>query len=295
MQRFIAFLVLFISSLYLLSACSTFTPQTNARSQLAQTAITDDPKGESHPGKIIWHDLITPAPQLAGQFYQSLFGWKIDYKNDYVVIYNGNKRIGGILKSPAKEGQEKPAVWLPSISVPDIDLASKLVTENGGTLLKGPADMGLRGRAVLISDPQRIDMVLLDTHQADPADKPAEIGDWLWNEIWTVTPDGTEDFYAAVLGYDQVIPAENYDVLMRDKKWRAGVRHIKDEQRQQWVPVVRVADPQATSQRVESLGGKVLVRPDNAANKGETALISDPTGALLLIQRWPSQTIKGGE
>jgi len=37
----------------------------------------------------------------------------------------------------------------------------------------------------------------------------------------------------------------------------------------------------------------VWITPDEAPNKGETALIGDPTGALLLIQRWPTRATKG--
>jgi predicted enzyme related to lactoylglutathione lyase len=54
-----------------------------------------------------------------------------------------------------------------------------------------------------------------------------------------------------------------------------------------WVPVVRVADPEATAERVAGLGGVVWIAPDEAPSNGDTALIGDTTGALLLIQRWP--------
>ncbi|MGI9321806.1 MAG: VOC family protein [Thiogranum sp.] len=60
------------------------------------------------------------------------------------------------------------------------------------------------------------------------------------------------------------------------------------------VPVVRVADPQVTAQRVSELGGVVWVAPDEAPSKGDTALIGDTTGALLLIQRWPPRASAGG-
>ena len=62
-----------------------------------------------------------------------------------------------------------------------------------------------------------------------------------------------------------------------------------------WVPVVRVADPEASAQRVSELGSVVWVAPDEAPSKGDTALIGDTTGALLLIQRWPRQASEGGQ
>ena len=82
---------------------------------------------------------------------------------------------------------------------------------------------------------------------------------------------------------------------MRKGEWRAGVRHLQDsKERMAWVPVVRVADPEATTQRVSELGGVVWIAPDEAPSKGDTALIGDATGALLLIQRWPPQSSTGG-
>ena len=131
-------------------------------------------------------------------------------------------------------------------------------------------------------------MVLLEARGGDPADTEAGIGDWLWDEIWTDDPDGTEAFYEAVLGYDEVALGEGYDIFLYEGEWRAGIRYVKDNREHMlWVPVVRVADPAVTVQAVPELGGVVWVAPDEPPSDGNTALIGDSTGALLLIQRWP--------
>lgn len=295
MQSLVRFISVLVTATFFLSGCANLGKPSGPAAEMAQQIpITENPSGNTYPGKFIWHDLITPDPQLAGKFYEELFGWQIDYQEHYAVVRNGDKLIAGILKVEPSEGRERKGVWLPSVSVTDVDVAANLVNDNGGTILKGPIDMGQRGRAVLISDPQRADLVLLDTKKGDPADGEAAIGDWLWDEIWTDDPENIEEFYAAVLGYDQVISSDDYEVLMHQGKWRAGIRHVQNNSiNMLWVPVVRVADPEATTQRVTALGGKVWVTPDKAPNKGNTALISDTTGALLLIQRWPSQPVKG--
>jgi predicted enzyme related to lactoylglutathione lyase len=182
------------------------------------------------------------------------------------------------------------------VSVADVDTAVSLVKANDGKILKGPYDMYPRGRAVLISDPQKADLVLLSAKGGDPADVKAEIGDWLWDEIWSHDPDNIEKFYKSVLGYDEMFSTDQYHVFMHKGKWRAGIRQVQDSNENMlWVPVVRVADPEATARLVPELGGVVLIAPDEAPRKGDTALISDNTGALLLIQRWPSQASKGEE
>lgn len=285
--------VLITASVFL-GGCAHFGKQSKGGNEMAQVPVTENPSGQTYPGKFIWHDLATPDPLLAGKFYEELFGWQIDYRGDYAVVRNGNKPIAGILRVDPKDGHTRKGVWIPSVSVDDVDAAASRAEANGGIILNGPADMGQRGQAVMISDPQRADLVLLNAKGGDPADAEAAIGDWLWDEIWTDDPDSTEAFYSQVLGYDEIASTNEYGVFMHNGKWRAGIRHLQEDKYMLWVPVVRVADPEATTLRVKDLGGTVWVAPHEAPSNGNTALIGDPTGALLLIQQWPSQASKGG-
>ncbi len=155
--------------------------------------------------------------------------------------------------------------------------------------------MKQRGRAVLIRDPNNADLVLLRTKGGDPKDHKAAIGEWLWDEIWTSKPQQTRDFYQKVLQYDAMINSKQYDVLLSQDKWRAGVHHLEDDSQPMiWIPVIRVADPQALADQVEEAGGIVWMDPSEKPGNPNTALISDTTGALLLIQRWPVES-EGGE
>jgi predicted enzyme related to lactoylglutathione lyase len=280
----------------ILGGCASSSKLSEGGAEMAQVPVTDTPSGITYPGKFIWHDLLTPDPVSAGKFYEALFGWQIEYREHYAVVRNGDKPIAGILKANPPDGRTRDGVWIPSVSVADVNAAVSLVKANGGTILKGPADMDRRGRAVLIRDPQGADLVLLNANGGDPVDAEAGIGDWLWNEIWSVDPDSTGNFYRSVLGYDEVVSGDKYHIFMHDGVWRAGIRVVQDEKEHMlWVPVVRVADPAATAQRVNELGGVVWVAPDEAPSKGDTALIGDTTGALLLIQRWPPQATEGGQ
>jgi len=156
--------------------------------RLAQVPVTETPSGKSYPGKFIWHDLLTPDPRSAGKFYEELFGWQIDYQGHYAVVRHDGKRIAGILQVEPADGRIRDGVWLPSVSVADVDAAASLVEANGGKILKGPIDMDQKG--------------------GDPADDETAIGDWLWDEIWTIDPDSTREFYQSVLGYDEMALGE---------------------------------------------------------------------------------------
>ena len=296
MKPLMHFVCVLMTAAFFFSGCASFSSLSEGGAEMALTPITDNPSGKIYPGKFVWHDLLTPDPVSAGKFYEKLFGWQIDYQGQYAVVRNGDKLIAGILKMEQPDDISRYGVWLPSVSVADVDSAVSLVEANGGKILKGPYDMYPRGRAVLISDPQKADLVLLSAKGGDPADVEAEIGDWLWDEIWTHDVETIEKFYRSVLGYDEMFSIDKYHVFMHKGKFRAGIRQVPDSSENMlWVPVVRVADPEATARRVPELGGVVLIAPDEAPRKGETALISDSTGALLLIQRWPAQASKGEE
>lgn len=281
----------------LLAGCANVDRLSKGGVEMAQVPITENPSGDIYPGKFVWHDLVTPQPpESAGKFYEELFGWQIEYGERYAVVRNGGKRIAGILQIESPEDRNGEGVWMPSVSVADVDAAAGRVEANGGEISKGPLDMGQRGRAVLISDPQQEGLVLLRAKGGDPADTEVEIGDWLWDELWSDDPDSIAAFYQSVVGYDEVVSRGGYDIFLYQGEWRAGIRNVQDKnQRMRWVPVVRVVDPEATVQRVPELGGVVWITPDEGPGKGDTALIGDTTGAFLLIQRWPPRASEGGQ
>jgi predicted enzyme related to lactoylglutathione lyase len=268
----------------------------SGQAEMAQYPISDQPSGSIFPGKFVWHDLLTPDAHAAGEFYKELFGWKIEYHDQYAVARNGEKPVAGILQKKAKKDGAS-AIWVPSVSVTDVDATVTATRKNGGVVLNPAVDMKQRGRAALVTDPQGAYLVLLRAEGGDPADIKAEPGDWLWDEIWTKTPNKTKVYYLTVLGYDEITTDSGYGIFTESGKWRAGMRPIegKDQPAAMWVPVIRVTDPEQTARKVASLGGVVWISPEDAPRKGETALIADPTGALFLIQKWPSQASKGGE
>jgi predicted enzyme related to lactoylglutathione lyase len=254
---------------------------------LSLPPVTEAPTDERHPGKFVWHDLLTPDPEAARRFYGALFGWSFREAGDYVEIRNGGRKLGGILEIRPRDESRVTAQWLSFMSVADVEDAARRAEENGGKVVNGPMDLGPRGRGVLIADPEGAQLLLLRAARGDPPDREPRVGEWLWNEVWTVDPQAAARFYVPLGGYEDTLEGPGYVILINEGRWRAGIRDIADEAYAgRWVPVVRVRDPQALLQRVEALGGVVWVAPDDAPGSGDTALISDPAGALLILQRW---------
>ena len=286
-QRLLGNFVL-LASLLLVGCTGVTTPTpTSTHEKLVLPAITQSATHKHYSGKFVWHDLLTDDVSEAKAFYSALFGWSFKDEGSYTTIYNHGKLMGGMMEVSPKEGSTAEALWLPSVSVSNVDRAIDYVTRKKGKVLKGPLDMKSRGKGVLVSDPHGAHLVLLHAKGGDPVDTTPQMGDWLWNELWTHKPKESYDFYRKLGQYDASTQKDNYRILKQKGKWRAGLRHLsKDDVKVRWVPVVRVVDPKMITDKVEKLGGKVILEAHKSLYNANVALIADNTGALLIVQRW---------
>jgi predicted enzyme related to lactoylglutathione lyase len=55
-----------------------------------------------------------------------------------------------------------------------------------------------------------------------------------------------------------------------------------------WLTYFGVADPAAAAARAESLGGRILLAPSPEVREGTIAIVADPSGAILALQKWPT-------
>ena len=295
-QRFIGNCVLLAS--LLLVGCTGVTTPTPASTQekSALSAITKSATHKHYSGKFVWHDLLTDDVSGAKAFYSALFGWTFEEEGAYITIYNRGKLIGGMMEVSSKSGNIGESVWLPSMSVKNVDSAISEVKANKGRVLKGPLDMPKRGRGVLVSDAQGAHIVLLQAKGGDPMDATPQMGDWLWNELWTSKPKESETLYRALGKYQVVSNAREYRILKNKGKWRAGIRDVsKEDAKSRWASVIRIADLQKTMDQVVRLGGKILMKPRKEIADGNVAVIADSTGALLIMQRWSDTVAQGGK
>lgn len=275
--------------LFLLAGCTA----TNRTLKSELTPVTDSPTGVHHQGKFVWNDLLTDDVPSAKVFYSQLFGWTFEQSGTYAVIKNDGESIGGMAQINTESETKGVARWLSVLSVADVDAAVSLVIEEGGTVHTDPLVMPNRGRGALVRDPQGAQLVLLNAYGGDPEDKEPVVGSWLWHELWSNTSEVSLTFYQKLAGYSFLGEKHDYLVLLRDGHWRAGIRYIEDDDLEiRWVPVVRVDNTEEIATRTKRLGGKVLVEPRPTESGGSVMLLSDPSGALLLAQRWSAEATK---
>ena len=247
-------------------------------------------------GKFVWRDLHTENPATVKPFYAGLFGWEYVESSamgrPYTIVKSGGQPIGGIVKAERQVPQQPNSQWLSYLSVPDVDRAAERTRTAGGSVLLAPIDLPRIGRGAVVLDPQGAPLGLLRASFGDPADTPQPVlHRFLWTEELASDPVAAAKFYADLVGFE-VLNHDRGDKTFRVLKLgreRAGVMRMPFAGMQPtWLVSVMVADPATSAQRAQELGGRVLLAPRADVRNGSVALIADPSGAILALQKWTS-------
>jgi predicted enzyme related to lactoylglutathione lyase len=252
--------------------------------------ITDAIDNPTRPGAIVWADLLTDDPAAAMAFYQAVFGWSVTKTDDpgYMLISSGNRAIGGIAEHRPRGAAGSETQWLVSMAVNDVDVAVRMVEQEGGKVFEGPDTAPDRGRMAIVADPQGAVLVLLRADGGDPVASTPRAGSWLWAEAWTKNVASTAAFYRTLAGYEVKVArdesGEDYVVMGRGNRALAGLVEIPwADVQPHWLSYIAVADIAMTIDLVEANGGAVLFGPDPQIDDGRTAIVADPTGGVFAI------------
>jgi predicted enzyme related to lactoylglutathione lyase len=262
--------------------------------------ITEAPTGLTAEGKFVWMDLITNDVATAGKFYGSLLGWQITGADapdaPFASIRQNGRLIGSIVYYDGLDRSRPSARWLSYISVKDVAAMAARSRTLGGTVFMEPREFPDRGTIAVIVDPQGAVFGILRAKGGDPPEeKPGPMG-WMWHELWTSSSDSAKTFYSSLLGYTQkavTLPgiSGEYQALEKEGTLRGGVGQLASKETSPlWLPYVNVDDPAAVAGKAQTLGGTVILPPDSSRRGGSVAIIADPTGGILALQKWPPGT-----
>ncbi len=108
----------------------------------------------NEPGAYTWSHLMSRDFDKVVPFYTSVFGWETEedqQMNSKSFKVNGRAVAGG-MQMPDEVPAEVPSFWEAYFVVPDLDAASKLITERGGSI-NMTMDMPQGGRIASALDP----------------------------------------------------------------------------------------------------------------------------------------------
>ncbi|HZJ33615.1 MAG TPA: VOC family protein [Vicinamibacterales bacterium] len=244
-------------------------------------------------GRFVWHDLVTADVMKSRAFYGQLFGWTFEagagIDPGYTIIKHQGQQIGGIVP---REGTNVTAQWLSYVVVADVDATAKSFERGGGRLFRGPLNARKDLRVAVVADAQgaSVGLVSRGPNVRDDGAVPA-VNRWLWVEYVARDPDAALSFLGESLGFEHEVgetrDAFTYYLLKTDRPRVGLFRSPWPRDSSAWLPYVRVADPARTAAHVVELGGTVLVPPGPRVRNGSLAIVLDPEGAPIALQKYP--------
>lgn len=100
-------------------------------------------------------ELNTSDVAKAKKFYSGLFKWKLEDMNmgpdmSYTTIQVGEGTGGGMMKHPMPGA---PSLWIPYVTVDDIQAATKQAKSLGGSMIKDVTEVPNMGWFSIFNDP----------------------------------------------------------------------------------------------------------------------------------------------
>ncbi len=241
-------------------------------------------------GHFQYHELRVPEVDAGAAFYAALFGWTVTETPFGRAFRIGDTVVAGA--SQVKPGI--PAHWTGYVGVDDVAAtaaaaraAGGLVTTPDGEPVRVP---GLGWIAPILDPRNKIVVVAADPH---PYPTAPEVGEIIWDRLYTADPEAAADYYTAVLPWSLVRHDDGSPGGLRTTEDLSVADLVTtDDRPPHWLPYVRVADLAAARDRAVELGATVLVdREAFPGDSGHGSVIIDPQGvATGLCQPTPNGT-----
>jgi predicted enzyme related to lactoylglutathione lyase len=240
-----------------------------------------------------WAELTVPDPDEARAFYAALLGW--DYgvneveAGGYTVGLVGDRAAGAI--GPLPDGGQ--AAWTLYFASDDADATAAAVSDNGGTVLVGPGDVGDLGRMFIAADPTGATFGVWQAGTTIGAGVVNESGALVWEDLRSTDPDTARSFYTAVFGYttapvEMAGPDYTTFALPHEDAPLGGIGGMFGQDGpSRWLLYFAVADIDAALTAAQSNGGRVLTG-DMESPFGRMAELADPAGARFLVIQPPA-------
>ena len=242
-----------------------------------------------------WIDLASSDPEASRNFYSRLLGWDITVSDDpqyggYSMAQDAGVGVAGI---GPKMDPNAPTAWSLYIGTDDADALARRVTENGGSVVMAPFDVGDQGRMAVFQDPsgafisawQAIGMRGFVSHQPGAFD---------WGELNARGVENVLPFYEKVFGWQvRTQPTEPnqppYNEFTLEGESILGAWEmspmVPENVPSYWQIYFSVADVDTAFAWAKELGATEIVAPRDMTD-GRFAIMRDPQGASFGLLRF---------
>ena len=119
-------------------------------------------------------------------------------------------------------------------------------------------------------------------------------GAFSWCELITTDPAAAKVFYGEVFGWrfkEGQVSNTPYTVIEVEGQEIGGISPAPPQMPSTWGTYVTVENLEATLEKVEALGGKVLIPPIAIPPSSKFAFIQDPQGAAIAVISYGSPMV----
>ena len=248
-------------------------------------------------GEFFWYDVMTTDTRAAAKFYGDVVGWGTEDASSpgmgYTLFTVNGRGVAGLMSLPdemAKSGG-RPA-WLGYIKVDDVDAFAKRITEEGGSLHKGPVTVSGIIRFAVVSDPQGSVFLIAKPLIADapPPIPPGTTGDIGWRELYAKERKSAFAFYEKLFGWTKAEavdmgPMGTYQLFKTGGEQAAGGMMTKPPHIpvSYWGYYFNVEAIDAAAARVTKGGGQILNGPMEVPGPMWVVNCMDPQGAVFSL------------
>ena len=249
-------------------------------------------------GSFCWWSLMTKDIAAANTFYQQLFNWTLNEVEitgqGTTTIYNAGKGgFGSPIPLPADF--PGPSHWMAYVTVADVDKACERAKVLGGDVCAPPFNLPNTGRTAVITDP--VGSTLHIFTPAQPREQLNMLSDALgaicWMELMADDPTPLLPFYSELLGWAFADPVPmnggEYISFAANGTNMGGIMKRPPQVLPMppvWLNYFSVPSVDEWSQKVEALGGKIIVPKMDIPDTGFFACMEDPTGAVSYLFEW---------
>jgi predicted enzyme related to lactoylglutathione lyase len=265
--------------------------------KMKKTNKTDD-------GLFTWIEFTTTKTSTSLPFFKKIFHYTHDEKEDAPYIQfktkTGAHHIGGFCE-PKEGGPLKPQRTLNVyIASSDVRGITKVISENGGKVLKEPFDVMDKGTMGVYLDPQGAEFNVWQSKTHGGMDVEEENGGKrkkmmvhgfpCWYELNAKDTDAARRFYGDVFGWTwHIMNGEGfeYTVFHKGDEQVCGMIKMTSEwgdTAPHWITYFHVDDIDESCKVVKESGGNVCVPPTEIKGRFEKfAMVNDPTGLTFSV------------